>query len=66
MRGNLYSLTAQHPVVRSQSCCTIWLAFLGEPRMGTVAKIKDLDNAPSSAQGNYALFKIIYVNTSIF
>ena len=32
-----------------------WLAFLGEPRMGTVTQIRDLDSAPSRAWANCAL-----------
>ena len=34
----------------------LWLAFLGEPRMGAVTQIKDLDSAPSRAWADCALF----------
>ena len=34
----------------------LWLALLGEPRMGAVTQIKDLDGTPSRAEANCALF----------
>ena len=34
----------------------LWLAFLGEPRMGAVTQIRDLDSAPGRAWADCALF----------